>query len=687
MNKYRHKYNIILCLVLFMVAALTSCDLEGDVDATLSQKATLKINGKMVIAKASIPTDGYGSSSDDSNEKLTVNSVRILTFYNNSVVYNGLVEATGEWDSTSEAYIVSVSKNVDAYIGTNTVYVVLNEDASLADALAAIKTQREMEALRTEGLIPYNPENFRITDESADEPAFMMCTYDTFEVTSTTQVYDLTGLRDESFGFPMRRTMAKIVLDEIIGGVTPDGYIMNVSGPDGKVLKTEEYKYNSNDYWSKDYNETYWKGIDSSDEDPYHKSTNTALIATSQLHILDVELINVPKNIYWFNENHGVTSYDDVVAPFSIVSFDYADEDEEIKDRSWPGDIKVTGTVPFTRTDRLAAFWHKANGSGSGAYGILNVETDADIPDSYFWLEETYYNQEGDAEKGIGYSHYEMDNLGNITLYKKDGSEIKASDTKNSKYSLNSGNFTSFFADGYWNSNNYIEGVPIAGVMESTDVTVKPAVWIMNFNKSGYYVPENVVSDPYLQTKIRVTFSKATATASFTKAEIQAAVDQFMKDNPKYDGELVSDEGTLNMTDDNIAKFLFAKGEYVGPRVVGGANMYAMRYDGLKRIFKGTTDVIDKDGRYDNITGNTADIFYIDIPLTNDDYKNTKDDEDNWQYDTNEDNNIKRGTEYRVKLYVTNQGALNQAKSASRTINIGGEELTITGKVVATPME
>ena len=112
MNKYRHKYNIILCLVLFMVAALTSCDLEGDVDATLSQKATLKINGKMVIAKASIPTDGYGSSSDDSNEKLTVNSVRILTFYNNSVVYNGLVEATGEWDSTSEAYIVSVS-NVD----------------------------------------------------------------------------------------------------------------------------------------------------------------------------------------------------------------------------------------------------------------------------------------------------------------------------------------------------------------------------------------------------------------------------------------------------------------------------------------------------------------------------------------------------------------------------------------------
>lgn len=613
-----------------------------------------------------------------------IETVRVLIFDKDDalVTNTGMItidEPNNGYTTTVGNNILTISsENLIASVGVNHVYVVLNEGTgNLTTDLNGINNKDAMEALRSRP-IEYT-EILAVKD--GNEPAFLMCVYDEVEVTSETQTIDLTGIAGN--GYSMRRTMAKIVLDEIIGGVTPDGYIMNVSGPGGKVLKTEEYKYNSNDYWSKDYNETYWKGIDSSNEDPYHKSTNTALIATSQLHILNVELINVPKNIYWFNENHGVTSYDDVVAPFSIVSFDYDDEE----DRRWPGDIKVTGTVPFTRTDRLAAFWHQAKGSGNGAYGILNVETDADIPNSFFWLEETYYNQEGDAEKGIGYSHYEMDNLGNITLYKKDGSIIEASGTQSSKYSLNSGNFTSFFADGYWNSNNYVEGVPIAGVMESTDVTVKPAVWIMNFNKSGYYVPENVVSDPYLQTKIRVTFSKATATASFTKAEIQAAVDQFMKDNPEYDGELVSDEGTLNMTDNNIAKFLFAKGEYVGPRVVGGANMYAMRYDGLKRLFKGTTDVIDKDGRYDNITGNTADIFYIDIPLTNDDYKNTKDDEDNWQYDTNEDNNIKRGTEYRVKLYVTNQGALNQAKSASRTVNIGGEEFTITGKVVATPME
>ena len=51
--------------------------------------------------------------------------------------------------------------------------------------------------------------------------------------------------------------------------------------------------------------------------------------------------------------------------------------------------------------------------------------------------------------------------------------------------------------------------------------------------------------------------------------------------------------------------------------------------------------------------------------------------------------NIYRGHEYRVKLYVTKSRDEwgRSANPASRTINIGGEELTITGKVTASPIK
>ena len=109
---------------------------------------------------------------------------------------------------------------------------------------------------------------------------------------------------------------------------------------------------------------------------------------------------------------------------------------------------------------------------------------------------------------------------------------------------------------------------------------------------------------------------------------------------------------------------------------------YALAYAGLKRMYKGTVTVSNAEGRYEKMSGFDAQVVTFEIPLNNDEIEGGT--------DVNQNHNIYRGHEYRVKLYVTRSNENWPSRNAgadSRTINIGGEELTITGKVTASPIK
>ena len=392
-----------------------------------------------------------------------------------------------------------------------------------------------------------------------------------------------------------------------------------------------------------------------------------------------------------------VTSYH---APISIAK-PIVVENEEPKgyfDRIWPGSIIVSGKVPFTRVDALADFWKTAN--NSAAYAVVFEDK---VPDNYFiWsLDQTYlyserlgwtltYSDDDDKSMYNNYEKYTIDDQGFVHLWDIYGNEIPS--PPNDHFNLNNGEFIRFYLNEYWGEEVYKPGTPVAGKPEGT-VTIDPAVWTLNFENKSYYIPENIQTDEDKQTKLRIKLSVATASAEFTEKEVQDLIDSFLKDNPGYVGDLVQDEGTLYVANDkagkdNIGKFLWVKGEFYQHSV--DKNAYAIRYGGLKREFRGETDVTDKKGGYQSIVGDDVQIVTIEIPLTNDEYENISNSENlSWEYDSApEDHNIYRGREYHVKLYVTKQGAWNnQTNTASRTINIGGEELTITGKVVTKPMK
>ena len=213
-------------------------------------------------------------------------------------------------------------------------------------------------------------------------------------------------------------------------------------------------------------------------------------------------------------------------------------------------------------------------------------------------------------------------------------------------------------------------------------VVIDPAVWELQFDNAAYYIPENITANTTNQTKLRIKLSIATPSAYFTQAEIQGLIDQFIEENPGYVGDLVQDEGSIALTKANIDKFLWVKGNFV-PNAKD-PNAYAIQYGGLKREFKGETDVTNKAGSYQAIIGTNVTPYIIEVPLNN---------------TVATDHNIYRGHEYRVKLYVTKKSSANwtPVAEANRSVTYhelpamttrGGEsDLCIAAEVIATPVE
>ena len=634
-------------------------------DPTQGATVRLKLTGGIAVNQ---PADDATRAVSDS-ESLTVNSMRVLIFNNGALVSNKLF-TSGYYtiDGTGNNWIVSMNDNaayVEARYGKNDVYVVLNEAAGgpeFVETLTNMQTKTAMEALRT-GKVAYTN---LIAVDNANEPGFLMCVYDEVNIDSTKTTLDMTGLAESSYGFPMRRTMAKVVLESVVGGVYTNNIIVGTS--------------------------TAWNGNASTDQIP-DDTSNTDLIATSAVHILGLDLVNVPTHYSWQQDGDtstnfpaSPTTYRD---PIPVAQYTGQNSSEYFA-RTWPGSITVSGTVKFTRIDQLADIWKVEDKSGTSSYVTIPL-SDVNNLEYYNWAitpntghGETQTIEASDADKSsYNYSHYTMDSQGIVTLYDTSGKEMKT--PSNTKYSLNLGNFTTFFANTYSNNSteNYIPGTPVAGKPEVTP-TIDPAVWELNFDDQSYYIPENIPGEEGKYTKLRITASIAIPTAKLSEEEINNAL------NGAGAGSLVQDEAKLNLESHNIQKYLFAKGTMIRYPLATGPEddtyyRYAMRYAGLSRKFEGTVSVKSgSEGQYDAITGTTAQKVTIEVPLNNDENAT--------------DHNIYRGHEYRVKLYVTKKKAnWTPGAEANRSVTYhelpamttrGGEsDLCIAAEVIATPVE
>ena len=632
------------CLAIMLVAFVSSCVEDDELPKQVETRA-------MATTRVAI--------ADNANIK----TARVLIFgTDRNRVYIGDKINIAESQIEGQILTIRNSTPIQVNVGTNHVYVVLNEETGnfTDDTFNAITTVDAMEVLR-ETPIEYT-DIIAVTD--GEEPAFLMCVYDEVEIASNSSaeplVLDLTGSQENN-GFSMRRPMAKVVLESVIGGVKPNGYIV---GTDDKMK------------WNGDVN------VDQS-EDP----ENQDLIATSAVHVLGVELINVPTQYSWKQDYILDNTNYYRADPISIAE-EIVPENQKPKGylgRTWPGSITVSGIVPFTRVDYLADFWKTADNSAS--YAVVFEDK---VPDEYFIYSLNDVQDNKNVKSNYkDYSYYTINDEGLVTLFNINNSDI-GMPPSNDKYNLDNGGFFDFFMNQYWNNQMYRAGTPIAGEPEGT-IEINPAVWELEYKQNAYYIPENITQDERKQSKLRIKLFIATASASFTEEEIQTFIQEFMKDNPGYVGDLVQDEGTLYLGDgkdkkgkDNISKFLWAKGEFVQHSV--DKTKYAVKYGGLKREFRGETEVKSKSGSYQTIIESGMPIYTIEIPLNNDGEEYNED-------STPYDHNIYRGHEYKVKLYITKKGAWDEAKQetassyASRSVSIAGEEFEIVGKVVKTPMK
>ena len=633
-------------------------------DPTQGATVRLKLTGGIAVNQ---PADDATRAAVSESEKLTVNSMRVLIFNNGALVSNNLFTSGYTIDGSGDNWIVSMNDNaayVEARYGTNDVYVVLNEAAGgLTASLEAVQNQTAMDNLR-QGKVEYT--NLITVNDNEPEPAFIMCVHDVVTIDATKTTLDLTGLAESSYGFPMRRTMAKVVLESVVGGVDLNNTIVGTS--------------------------TAWDGNASKDQIP-DDTDNTALIATSAVHILGLDLVNVPTHYSWQQDEYPATNnypaspttYRD---PIKLATSQF-NADYNYFDREWNGDINVTGKVPFTRVDALADFWKTENNAASYAVVFENQ-----VPDSYFiWSNSqnitrsnilgwdlTYANPDKSASSG--YDHYTIDSKGIVHAYNSQNEEIFLKGAPNDHFNLNSGNFITFYTKSYWENQNYKPGIPVAGTPTMGAVVIDPAVWELQFDNAAYYIPENITANTTNQTKLRIKLSIATPSAAFTQQEIQELIDNFLEKNQGYVGDLVQDEGSIALTKENIDKFLWVKGNFV-PNAKD-PNAYAIQYGGLKREFKGETDVTNKAGSYQAIIGTNVTPYIIEVPLNNKDAT---------------DHNIYRGHEYRVKLYVTKKSSANwtPVAEANRSVTYhelpamttrGGEsDLCIAAEVIATPVE
>lgn len=654
-----------IILIAVLMTLLPSCILEMEVTPAQPDTVELTLCGDIIVPESALGADALQTKAD---VVPTIKSLRVLVFdASGSLVSNTLFNSgwtEPQW--SGKAYISSISgseQGILASVGTNYVYLVVNERVggdNLVSQLLAVQSKNVMDDdIRTTkveytDLIPVN-------DEEA-EPPFLMCVYDEVTVLGgqVTQL-DITGLstRNPIYGFPMRRTMAKIILDSVTGGVEVNGNIVGT-----------EIKWNGN----------------ASDDQIAGDTGNDKLKATSAIHILGLELVNVPKYYSWEqNKNNTYPTYSPELGyradPIPMASFTGQNSSEYFA-REWDGSITVSGNVPYTRVDKITDIWKVEGGSGGNAYATVPADQ-ADQDPAYYYVftkgmnghKTTVHNKKltdlsqdkYDKVSASGYDHYTIEN-GNIRLWRKDGSEI--TDVPNNQvYTLNSGNFITWYQSTYNKDfSTSIPGTPVAGAPESDAVRVDPSVWTLDFGKLSYYIPENVqpIDNP-TYTRLRITASIAVPTAVLDPVKIQEAIEKLAASGET--GDLVQDDTKIEWTEDNIMKYMYAKGELI-PHTQD-PNIYALKYAGLSRVFGGTIEVGESTGQYDAITGMTAQKVTIEVPLNNGNLGSG-------------DNNIYRGREYHVNLYFTDgidPATRSGEDTNSVTFNVDGQEYALTASV------
>lgn len=583
-----------------------------------------------------------------SNESLTVETARVIVFDRNGKrVSNTLLQVAAENFSLENGAckLTLASNEFQARLGTNHIYVVLNEGTGgeeIVDRLNSVSTSAEMEEIRRlsvnyTGLLEVEPDK---------EPAFLMCVHDDVSVASGSSPIDITGLDANSYGFSMRRTMAKVVLESIWGGVKPDG----------KILGTE-ISYNPNSVTD----QTGTSDIVAIDENGNLIGGNVQLAGTSEIFVNKIELLNVPNEYSWIQEKEGsqvATAYSGDYLPAQNISSGFTLDNGYLQ-RVWPGSIVANGLIDFSRIDRFPVFYKQEANKGVDSY---------DIQPAYPW---------GESEKP---------------------------NPKSDDAEFNSGNFIPWVTALY-SGNRIIEGevVPNLGTMRLTS-NINPAAWGLIGNGLSYYIPENIASDYSKQTMIRVYFSIGVVTAEVDKQEIQKIISESLSQDKlpiiKEDGSEVVINGkdvseviaraklvvnpAVNDPNDNE---VMGDGKIGGVAIVGKKpeekdKYWGICYDGINAIWHGKDVVINnQDGYYYVDTNNTISNLYVDVPLNNYDASSNT---------GSNDHNIYRGREYKVKLFVTKQGgnwpSSKSSEAASRSFQIGSEEFIVTSSVEVSPL-
>ncbi len=544
-------------------------------------------------------------------DNANIETARVLVFGSdgNLVSNSGVITVT---DGMVAGNILTVSSgNILADTGTNHVYVVLNEETgNLSVSLESVQTKEAMEILRS------TPVDYPglISADGEKEPAFLMCVYDEVNVTSETTSLDITGLDEDDYGFSMKRTMAKVVLEQIVGGV----------GADGTIVGTE----------------STWDEVKNVDQIP-GDTENKDLIATSELFVQKVELINVPISYSWKQEkgSEGEAYTKDFHEGMSLTN-DLEPIPSGFLQRVWPGKISASGTVGFDRTDYIEGIWLQEANSGTNSYGFTPV---------YFDITE---NQGGVK------SFYEKHPDGSVDL--------------------NDGNFETWLALNYGTEGAIVPGDIEPKDLELNNITIDPAPWYIDAGKA-YYIPENITENEERYTKLRVYYKIADVAAHISDDKVLAAIQASVGAG---DFDIVQTDGTnIDFSTDEGLTYFYSLGHWVSKSGNDDDNMKGYAWTGFSIRVSGENVQITGEGNgYYHASGDN--VGYIDVPLNNDMVEEN--------VDTDTDHNIYRGREYRVKLYITKKNSdswSRSASSASRTVQIGGEEFCITGKVVATPMK
>ncbi len=615
--KYILRASIAMVAVLFLSCVNTE-------DPMHNATVRLKLTGGIAVNQ---PADDITRAASD--ESLTVESLRVLIFNNSALVSNKLFESGFSFDNSGDNWIVSMDGDayVDARYGVNAVYVVLNEDTGgLTSSLEGITTQQEMEDLR-KGTVAYTE---LIPVDNNNEPPFLMCVYDNnVNITATKTELDLTGLGDPTYGFPMRRTMAKVVLETIYGGVSTDG----------KILGTEiVYDPNS----ATDQTGTGDKVTLDKNGIPTVESTgNKELAGTSEVFVSKLEILNVPTEYSWAqekdNSQNNVTSSASSFLPPQDISTAYVLPENPIPSqnymqRVWNGSIVASGSIDFSRTDSFPSFYRThATSGGSNAYQ----------------LEEAY-------------------------IYSSEPSSSQLAT------SFNSGNFFDFVQeDIYGPESEIIEGI-VTPKFETLNLTssIDPSAWSVAFveGKNQYYIPENIQTASSNRTMLRVYLSIGKVMVDVDPEKIKQIIDDALSSENlpiiKEDGEqIIITKGNLNTVVTGMAQAiqnpttvgdgLGSKGQNIGTSY---DSAWGICYTGINAIWSGNySGITNQEGYYFvDVTSNQTN-YYIDIPL----YNNDKPD----------DHNIYRGHEYRVKLYVTKKSSANWTPVAETNRSVSYHEL------------